>query len=430
MWTFGFWSSWRRMSAMRCGPWLVQTRSLQPPRPSWRSESARTQRSHSFKGGRDSAAFSAGDAAGTPLAVLVAHAAAVGCREGPVDHMDQRAGMAKGGTTSPNFPYQAFTVLQAPTVKWVFHYGSPTTVYEQELQRHWRGGGRIDPEDTCGKLLQRARRATPAGGRLLGVDDDRAGAPLMRWCFLRCHWQRRFSGDAGVVGKSILINNLPFTVAGICAPEFFGVDPQSSPAFYLPVRACDARPGSESSSRGALPLPRQSLLLDRDDGPAEAGSQYGAGAAALRSQFSAFAAGTAASPKDAEILPELSLEPGGGGLGGLRRQYSKPLFVLMTMVALILVIACANIASLLLSRAAARRREIAVRLSLGAGRWRIVRQMLTESVLLSVIGGVLGLAVALAGIRFITWLLADGRPEFRCARRSIGPCWRSRLPSP
>jgi macrolide transport system ATP-binding/permease protein len=313
----------------------------------------------------------------------------------------------KGGTLSPNFPFAAYETLRADknTFSTLFGYAfaQPFNVITRDEAESIQGG--YVSGNYFGGL-----GVPPAAGRLLGDADDRSGAaPVVVLAY--AYWQRRFNGSPSAIGRSILINKLPFTVVGVGASGFFGVDPQTNPAFFLPLHAIPTlatRPAEEESTRF---LDDHFYWIEMM-GRLRPGIGLEQAQAVMRARFRAFAAGTAATPKDAQVLPELSLAEGASGLDSLRREYSKPLYVLMTMVGLILAIACANLANLLLARAAARRREIAIRLSLGASRGRIVRQMLTESVLLSVAGGALGLSVAFAGIRFITWLLANGREQF------------------
>src|SRR5262252_4827705 len=253
----------------------------------------------------------------------------------------------------------------------------------------------------------RGLAVSPAAGRLIGSEDDRLGAaPVAVISFPAS--QNRFGGPSNAIGQSILVDNVPFTVIGVAPPEFFGVDPAAAPDLYLPLHTILLVDGA----RAARMYPDGNFYWLEMMGRLRPGVSMAQAQAALAPRFHQWVAATATTAGERAKLPALILNPGAAGLGSLRRKYSKPLYVLLMMVALILAIACANIANLLLARAAARRREMAVRLSIGAGRSRVIRQLLTESVLLASIGGAAGVAIAIWGIRFLTFLLANGREDF------------------
>lgn len=249
-----------------------------------------------------------------------------------------------------------------------------------------------------------------AAGRLIGDSDDSPASPAV--AVLGFAYARKHFGDAAsATGQRIVINTTPFTVIGVAAPEFFGVDPAETEDFYVPMLT-----GAElmASDKG----PNWSQFTDSGFywvqmmGRLRAGVTPAQAQAALAPPFRQWAATTASTAKQRANLPALVMSEGGAGIEKQRFQFSEPLMVLMAMVGLILAIACVNLASLLMARATARRREIALRLSLGAGRFRVVRQLLTESVLLSSLGGLFGVLFAGWGIQALTWLLANGDENF------------------
>jgi predicted permease len=309
------------------------------------------------------------------------------------------------GTLSSIFPYPALKVFQdnENVIENAFCYFS-----EDSLTVTVREGSEaVKGQYVSGNYFQ-GMGVPPSAGRLIQESDDESGAASVAVLSHRFA-QRHFRDASASVGETVRINNNPFTVIGVAPPGFFGAEPGSVPDIYVPMRA-DAviqrlnRPDAHYLDANFYWIEIMARL--------KPGVNTAQAQAVLSPQFHRFVESTIKNEKQREDLPVLRIQEGATGLDSLRQAYSKPVYFLMAMVGLILVIACANIANLLLARAMARRREIAVRLSIGAGRARVIRQLLTESVLLSAIGGTLGVILAAWGIRVMTLLLANGRENF------------------
>ncbi|MDA0206481.1 MAG: ABC transporter permease [Acidobacteria bacterium] len=308
---------------------------------------------------------------------------------------------------SPNFPWPFYELLRD-------HNDVFSTVFAykdgRQLNLLIQGNAELGRVEFVSGNFFRSLGVPTAAGRLIDDSDDRPDAPPVAVLSYE-YWRNRFAEDPAVIGQTIRISNVPVTIAGVAAPEFFGVDPAAVPMLYVPIVN---RPRLNTTIR---PDERSTMFTDPHYywtdmmGRLRPGITIAQADAEVSARFQQFVteAGTNA---ERRAFPALHLLEGGSGINSLRRKYSKPLLVLMTMVALILVIACANIANLLLARAAVRRREIALRLSIGASRFRVVRQLLTESVMLAMMGGIAGLGVAAVGIRFLLWLLAGGSGDF------------------
>ncbi len=314
------------------------------------------------------------------------------------------------GSRAASYPmYQDFQ-QKAPAFSYVFcRYLTPLSIsFDNQTER-------VSGELVSGNYFD-ALGVKPAVGRVFSpAEDDRfyKGHPSV--VLSHDYWMSRFNGDAKVIGKKILVNDYPMVIVGVSAPGFGGLDPGQSPQIRVPIQmkplmtpGWDAlgdrrsqwiqmfarlKPGyTVESARASLqPLFHQILEFELTQPEMKDASAY------MRGEF---------------LKRTVRVRPAATGYSEIREQASTALIVLMCMVGLVLLIACFNVANLLIARAVARQKEIAVRLAVGSSRAQLVRQLLVESLMLSAAGGAFGILLSFWTVRGLLSFLPSGDAPF------------------
>jgi predicted permease len=237
----------------------------------------------------------------------------------------------------------------------------------------------------------------PLLGRLIGPEDDRTPGAHPVAVLSYGYWQRRFGSDPAIVGKDTILNNNPIRIIGIAPPGFYGTEMARNPDIRVPMmmatvfRPVPANRLQNPRHRWLTVMARRRPEVTVAQAQASLDILYHQ---VLGAELQELGANINAHDKERALAGRIQLEPGNQGFAHLRGEMERPLFLMSGVTGIVLLVACANLANLLLARNAKRKQEIAVRLAIGAGRARLIRQWLTESLLLSVLGGSAGLAVA------------------------------------
>jgi predicted permease len=304
-------------------------------------------------------------------------------------------------------------------------FSDVTAINSILFEPHGRIGNTADAEKVKADLVSgtyfKTLGVSPVLGRTFDKSEDETpgGHPVAVASYT--WWHRRFANDPGIVGTKVAINATVYTIMGVTPPEFFGATVGQSPDLWIPLTMeKELSPAWNGLDKDLF----QSLFIIGRRKPGVSAQQAAANTNVLFKQIISGYAGPQPSPKVLDDIrhAEIELTPAAAGLSQVRHQFSASLTILMVIVALVLLIACANVANLLLARAAARQREMAVRMSIGAHRSRLVRQLLVESGLLGLAGGGVGVLLAIGATRLLLLMVSSGSKEpFPLHAGSDGP---------
>jgi predicted permease len=339
----------------------------------------------------------------------------------PVNQPDRLVlfGNAESIGMTNDFPGESWDLYSYPFYREVQKRTDVFSGVSASVSLEWRVHGRVNSAGTTSEIEKiEAQLVSGTFFQVLGVnaqlgrvltddDDQKVGAhPVAvisnEW------WQKRFNGDPGVVGKTIAVDDTTYSIIGVAPKGFFGTTVGQAPDIWVPLAMEKQLPPAHWDSRNDREFQSLYLVARLRDGVNN--QQATAVVNQVFKQSLTDWAGSTPSEDHAQDIKNARIEltSVGRGMSQVRRVFAGSLKALMVGVALVLLIACANVANLLLAHGAARRREFAVRLAIGAGRGRLIRQLFTESALLSLAGGALGVAFAWWGGRLLLSMASSG----------------------